>query len=355
MILYDPSIPASLSEFGILIPIRNSRTVNTFAALLADPELEIRQKEWHCRQISEELSREDLLLVHSPEYVERLYGAGLEQEIIATYELIDAEGNYYRYAPETATRPLADLFQRILRKSAGSVQAARLALKHGFCFSFTGGAHHAQYDFGNGFCLVNDVVLAARKLQSEKHVDRVWIIDVDAHKGDGTAALTAEDDSIQTLSIHMARGWPLDCPKILADGRANPSYIPSNVDIPIESGEERDYLDRLRAGLQQLAGDRAADLAIVVCGADPYENDELPSAALLKLSLSEMFARDKMLYNLLAERNIPSVFLMAGGYGDDVWRVSAQFLQWTLRRRYGLAESAAGSWHNPPNPQPGRP
>lgn len=348
MILYDPSIEASLIEFGILIPIRNSRAVNTFAALLADPELKIRQEEWHRQRIVEELSREDLLLVHSPDYVERLYSAGLEQEIIATYELIDADGNAYRYAPETATRPLAELFQRILRKSAGSVQAARLALEHGFCFSFTGGAHHAQDDFGNGFCLINDVVLAARKLQFEKRVDRVWIIDVDAHKGDGTAALTAGDDSIQTLSIHMARGWPLDCPKILADGRANPSYIPSDVDIPIESGEERHYLERLWTGLQHLAGDRTADLAIVVCGADPYENDELPSAALLKLSLSEMFARDKMLYNWLVERNIPAAFLIAGGYGDEVWRVSAQFLRWALRRRYGLFE-------NPTNPQPGLP
>ncbi len=341
MILYDPSIPASLTEFGILIPIRNSRTLNTFQALLADPDLRCRQKDWHRNRIVETLTREDVLRVHSADYVERLYTAGLEQEIIATFELIDAEGKYYRYAPETATRPLADLFQRILIKSAGTVQAARLALQYGFCFSFTGGAHHAQYDFGNGFCLINDVVIAARKLQFEKKVDRILIIDVDAHKGDGTAALTEGDDSIRTLSVHMARGWPLDCPALLADGRVNPSFVPSDIDIPIESGEERYYLARLGAGLRQLADGKAADLAIVVCGADPYEKDELPSAALLKLSLSQMFERDKMIYNWLIERNIPAVFLMAGGYGDDVWRVYAQFLQWALRQRYGLAGGSA--------------
>ena len=335
MILYDPRIPASLVEFGIQIPLRDSRSIKTLQALQGDRRLKSLQKQWHRDRIVETLTREDLLRVHSPGYVERLYSAALEQEIISTFELIDAEGRYYRYAPETATRPLTDLFERLLLKSAGTVQAARLALQHGFCFSFTGGAHHAQHDFGNGFCLINDVVIAPRKLQFEKKVDRVWIIDVDAHKGDGTAALTAGDDSIRTLSIHMASGWPLDCPALLVDGRPNPSFIPSDIDIPIESGEEPYYLERLRAGLGQLEEGDPADLAVVVCGADPYEKDELPSATLLKLSLDQMLARDRLLYTWLEEHKIPAVFLMAGGYGDEVWRVYAQFLRWVLHRRYG--------------------
>ena len=334
MILYDPRIPASLIEFGIQIPVRDSRSLKTFQALLDEPKLKSLEKHWHQDRIIEKLTREDLLRVHSVEYVDRLYSAALEQELISTYELRDAEGKYYRYTPETATRPLTDLFARILIKAAGTVQAARLALQHGFCFSFTGGAHHAQRDFGNGFCLINDVVIAPRKLQAEKQVGRVWIIDVDAHKGDGTAALTAGDDSLRTLSIHMARGWPLDCPALLVDGRPNPSMIPSDIDIPIESGEEQHYLERLRDGLGKLEEGNKADLAIVVCGADPYEKDELPSTALLKLSLQQIFERDRLIYTWLQERNIPAVFLMAGGYGDEVWRVYAQFLLWVLGQRY---------------------
>ncbi|MBU1566153.1 MAG: histone deacetylase [Proteobacteria bacterium] len=335
MILYDPRIPASLIEFGIQIPVRDSRSIKTLQALLDDDKLKSLQKHWHIDRIVETLTREDLLRVHSAEFVDRLYSTALEQEIISTFELIDAEGKYYRYAPETATRPLTDLFERILVKDAGTVQAARLALQHGFCFSFTGGAHHAQHGFGNGFCLINDIVIACRKLQFEKQVERAWIIDVDAHKGDGTAALTTGDDSIRTLSIHMASGWPLDGPVLLADGQANPSFVPSDIDIPIESGEEPYYLERLRTGLQQLEEGGAADLAIVVCGADPYEEDELPSAALLKLSLEQMMARDRMIYSWLQERKIPAVFLMAGGYGDEVWRVYAQFLLWVMHQRYG--------------------
>ncbi|SHO52645.1 histone deacetylase family protein [Desulfopila aestuarii] len=334
MILYDQRIPASLIEFGIQIPVKDSRSIKTFKALLDDPKLLPLREHWHHDRIVETISREDLLRVHSANYVNRLYSDGLEQEIISTFELIDAEGKYYRYAPETATRPLTDLFERLLTKAAGSIQAARLALDHGFCFSFTGGAHHAQHDFGKGFCMMNDIVIAARKLQHEKKVDRVWVIDVDAHKGDGTAALTAGDSSIRTLSVHMASGWPLDEPAVFADGNANLSFIPSDIDIPIESGEEGYYIERLQKGLNKLAENASADLAIVVCGADPYENDELPSASRLKLSLEQMFARDQLLYTWLMERNIPSVFLMAGGYGEDVWRVYAQFLRWVLHLRH---------------------
>ncbi|EKD35988.1 MAG: histone deacetylase superfamily, partial [uncultured bacterium] len=121
MILYDPRIPASLVEFGIQIPLRDSRTIKTLQALQGDPRLKSLQKQWHRDRIVETLTRDDLLRVHSPGYVERLYSAALEQEIISTFELIDAEGRYYRYAPETATRPLTDLFERLLMKSAGTV------------------------------------------------------------------------------------------------------------------------------------------------------------------------------------------------------------------------------------------
>ncbi|MDR3630327.1 MAG: histone deacetylase [Desulfocapsaceae bacterium] len=333
MILYDPHIPVSLMEFGILIPMRDSRATRTLTALQEDPLLGPLQKRWHQDRIVERLSSEDLLRVHGADYVDRLHSPRLEDEIIATYELIDASGRYHRYAPETAVRPLADLFDRILIKAAASVQCARLALAHGFCFSFTGGAHHAQRDFGNGFCLLNDIVIAVRKLQSEGAVRTVWIIDIDAHKGDGTAALTAGDPSIRTLSIHMARGWPLDGPAILADGRPNPSFVPSDIDIPMEIGEDDQYVGRLAEGLRQLEGMGAADLAVVVSGADPYEKDELPSTIGLALSLEQMLARDRLVYTFLQQRRMPAAYLMAGGYGDQVWQVYARFLSWALRER----------------------
>ena len=333
MILYDPHIPVGLTAFGILIPIRDSRATKTLQALQRDDKLGPLKDRWLCDKIDERLERQDLLRAHAPQYVERLYSPALEEEITATYELIDDQGRYHRYAPDTATQPLSLLFERILIKAGGTVQCARLALTHGFCFYFSGGMHHAHRDHGSGFCPINDVVLAARKLQSENKVQKVWIIDTDAHKGDGTAAITAGDNSIHTLSIHMARGWPLDGPAKLADGRPNPCFIPSDIDIPIEAGEEAAYIERLKTGLDRIEELGSADLAIVVSGADPFEKDELPSTAGLKLSLEQMLARDQMVYNFLAQRRVPAAYLMAGGYGDAVWQVYAQFLTWALRRR----------------------
>jgi acetoin utilization deacetylase AcuC-like enzyme len=96
---------------------------------------------------------------------------------------------------------------------------------------------------------------------------------------------------------------------------------------------ESSYLARLEAGLSTLSQTGPADLAIVVCGADPYEHDELASAGALRLSLEQMFARDQMVYRFLSEREIPAAFLMAGGYGEQVWNVYARFLIWALTLR----------------------
>lgn len=335
MILYDAGITVSMVPFGILIPVRDSRATRTFEALAAHPSLAASITRWHCDTVNERLSREDLTRAHARAYVERLYSEALLDEIIATYELIDAHGRYHRYAPDQARQPLADLFDRILVKAAGTLQCARIAQASGFCFYFSGGMHHAHSDHGSGFCLVNDIVIAARRLQAEGAVDTVWVIDVDAHKGDGTAAITHGDESIQTLSIHMADGWPLDGPKQLADGSANPVFIPSDIDIPIPSGQEDSYVQRLQQGLDQLAAKPAPGLAIVVDGADPYEKDELPSTAGLRLNQDQMLSRDRLVYDFLRSRNIPAAFLMAGGYGDRVWEVYARFLTWAL----GLARN----------------
>ncbi len=341
MILYDPKVPASLFEFGIQIPIHDSRTTKTFEALKQRPELEDILHHHHRKRIDVQLTRDDLIRVHTPKYVEALYSDRLEEIITTTYELIDDRGNYYRYDPRTAKRPLTDLFGRILVKAAGSSQCAGEALGHGFCYYFSGGMHHAHADHGSGFCIINDVVIAARKMQAEKGAKKVWIIDTDAHKGDGTAAITNGDDTVVTLSIHMASGWPMDGPPVLADGTPNPAFTPSDVEIPIESGEEPDYLNRLEQGLNQLAASGSADLAIVVSGADPFENDELPSTAKLKLTLEQLMARDQMVYRFLKERRIPIAYLMAGGYGDEVWKVFSQFLVWVLPKEYPNAATPA--------------
>jgi len=339
VILYDPRQPHSLLEFGIEIPVMDSRASETFARLSSHPQLGSQRGSWHFDTIQERITREDLLRVHSADYVDRLFSDGLEAEITRTYELINPNGDYHRFNPAGARLPLTALFERILRRAAGTIQCGRTALERGFCFYFGGGMHHAQMDHGAGFCLVNDLVIALRRLQSENRIRRAWVIDLDAHKGDGTAAITAGDQSIRTLSIHMAKGWPLDQPERDADGSLNPSFVPSTIDIPIESGEELLYNRRLNEGLEHLSGFGRPDMALVVCGADPYELDELPSTAGLRLSLEQLLERDQTVYRFLQTLAVPGAWVMAGGYGRNSWRIYTQFLQWVLLKRLAYPNS----------------
>ena len=264
MIIYDDRQKQSLFEFGIEIPVHDSRAVNTFQKLKDHPRLGHYIKTWHIDSINENITRDDLQRAHSRGFVENLFSDQLEQEIIRTYELIDHNGRYHRYNPANARQPLTDLFNRILLKVAATVQCCRVALKHGFCFSFGGGNHHAQFEYGAGFCLLNDIVIALRKLQAEDIVRSAWVIDLDAHKGDGTAALTLGDDSIKTLSIHMAHGWPLDGEPFDSNGNLNPSFTASDIDIPVEAGQDDMYLNFLQNGLRTLEKNALPDLAIVV-------------------------------------------------------------------------------------------
>ena len=330
MILYDENLNEGLLEFGIEIPVLASRAVKTFEYLKSHKILGALIDRWHIAKIEEQISKKDLLRAHSQEYVEKLYSNGLEKEIIRTFELIDDQGNYYRYNPANASLPLTRLFDRTVTTVASTVQCCRVALEKKFCFALRGGMHHGQFNYGNGFCMLNDLVIAIRKLQAENRIRTAWVIDVDAHKGDGTAALTHDDDSITTLSIHMAHGWPLDGAEFDEAGNLNPSFIASDIDIPMARGEDHLYVSRLKEGLDKLASYPRPDLAVVVCGSDPYEKDELPSAMDLKLSLEQLKERDRLVYRFLKTRGIPGAFVMAGGYGQSSWQVYTQFLEWAL-------------------------
>ncbi len=338
MILHDATPKRPITDFGIDIPITASNDRRTLEHLFAIPELAARVDEWLIEEALAPVSKDDAALAHDPEYLERLYAdaGSCEREIMTAFELVDADGNFYRYEPRAAKASLWDLRDQALRLAGGTSRGAELALElpGKFCFYLGGGMHHGQYDFGEGFCPVNDLVIAIRRLQRAQKIERAWIVDVDAHKGDGTAALTHGDTAIATLSIHMASGWPLDQPTALPDGRANPSYVPSDIDIPIESGEEGFYVARLTEGLRELERQFGVpDFFLVVDGSDPYERDQLPSTQLIQMPAVDLLKRDMLLYNWARERGIPALFVMAGNYGYHSWEVYAQFLEAVLRER----------------------
>jgi acetoin utilization deacetylase AcuC-like enzyme len=336
-VLFDESGIINLKMFGIEIPSLKSRKTKTLEALLGDSELNESKDTWLVVTNPYSIKREDLERIHTAEYVEKLYSEKVDVCIKNAFELEKPDGTFNRYNPEQMEAPLSELFNQVLKMSSGTYYAAIKALETGFCYYMGGGMHHGHKDFGHGFCPTNDIMLSASRIISEKKANSIWIIDVDAHKGDGTAEIAGDFDSIRTLSIHMAQGWPLDEPEYDSTGKFNPAYFPSDIDINIKSGEENTYNARLVKGMKQLENlngiQERPDLGIVLLGADPYEKDELPSTDSLNLTEAQMLERDKIVYNFLNDRNIPAAYTMAGGYGSYSWEAHYNFLNWVLKKK----------------------
>ncbi len=212
-----------------------------------------------------------------------------------------------------------ELVQRARYSTGGTVAAARAALVDGIAVNLAGGTHHASFDRGQGYCLLNDSVIAARAMQAEGRARRVVVLDCDVHQGNGTAAITAGDPTISTFSIHSQQNFPLHKER-------------SDLDIGLEDGVgDAVYLEALQDGLERAvqgaaspavqgaaspaAGQAGADLAIYLAGADPHEGDTLGRLALTKAGLAE---RDRLVLARCREMGLPVVTVMAGGYGRHV-------------------------------------
>ena len=326
MILYDEFLGLNLSEFGIDIPLLDQRALSIIEFLSKNFD----ENKFLVQPSKKLVSADDLMLCHEKKYVDKLFSSEVDREVISTFELIDLNGLYNRYNPQNAKYSLEQLASKIISQTSASFDAMNFSLKTGFSYLLAGGAHHAMTGMGRGFCLVNDIVWGVRTLHKKGIIRSTWIIDVDAHKGDGTAEITFTDSSIVTLSIHMAQGWPLDNP----NDSNQPWHIPSNIDLPISSGEEGKYLEKLSSGLNNLKRDfPTPDLVVVVHGSDAYELDELKSSSLISLSLEQLMQRDLLLYNTFLQMDVPQCYLLAGGYGKHSWKVHAQFLEYVLSKR----------------------
>lgn len=187
------------------------------------------------------------------------------------------------------------------RRSVGAtVAACRSALAEGAAVNLAGGTHHAGSARGEGFCCFNDVAVAARLMQAEARVQRVAIVDLDVHQGNGTAEILTADPSVFTLSIHGARNFPFrhrhagDLDIDLADG----------------TGDEA-YLEVLEQALAELDKRFAPELVIYLAGADVYAGDRLGR---LSLSLAGVAARDRAVFEWAERKSLPVAVAMGGGY-----------------------------------------
>jgi len=197
----------------------------------------------------------------------------------------------------------AELMARVHRSVGSTIATSRIALREGFAVSLGGGTHHACRNHGEGFCIYNDTVIAARTMQAEGLVQRVVVIDCDVHQGNGTAQITAGDPTIFTFSIHAERNYPF-------------RKVPSDLDIGLPDGTGDDeYLAALQASLIQIGNQLQVDLAIYLAGADPYQGDRLGRLALTKAGLQ---ARDELVLNFCREWGWPIAITLAGGYGKQI-------------------------------------
>lgn len=322
---YSKTALLNLSKFGIEIPFTDDRATKVLEFLKERlPNIQI-------QDCFPKLTKDDLILGgHSADYISRLFNCdkSAQKEVVNAFELINSDGTYNRYNPKNAEISLEFVVEKYFETCAMTYYAALSSLESKFSFCFGGGFHHAMSFGGRGFCLLNDVIIAIRKLQREGKIKTAWVIDVDAHKGDGTAELVKDDPSIRCLSIHMKDHWPLD-----EGNGSEPWFIESDVDIPISSLDQGQYLEYLEQGLENLESlSELPELCLVVQGSDPYEEDRLPSSSGLKLSLETLKERDLLVYNFLESRDIPQVYTMAGGYGPDVYKVYCQFLKELLPR-----------------------
>ncbi len=296
------------AEYGIPVPLKHDRSNKIFHALKKQfPAL----KETNPENLPD-ISFDDLRLAHDLDFIARLFDPSLvAHEIKCCYE-------YEQLL--SAVKNIDEMPADVITQCRGTYASIQKALDQGSSFFLGGGMHHAMSFAGRGFCLLNDIVIGARKAQRELGVSRVLIIDVDAHKGDGTAQILQRDDSIFTLSIHMKNGWPLD--GSLGSG---PWELPSDLDIELLPNQESQYLELLESGLKQTLK-QPFDLGIIVLGADAWENDELPSASGIKLSDKQMLKRDQLIEKSLSSLNIPRAYVMGGGYGQHAHIPYVNFL-----------------------------
>lgn len=229
---------------------------------------------------------EDVLLVHTEDYVTRLCNNQLTGKEIRRLGL-----------PWTES-----LVRRSFYAVGGTLAATQSALANGYSSNLAGGTHHSFADRGEGFCVFNDVAIAIRVMRARQLIRRAAIVDCDVHQGNGTATIFAGDDETFTFSMHGANNYPL-------------FKAHSTLDVELPDGTpDSEYLDCLVRHLPAVFA-HEPEIVFYLAGADPFAGDKLGRLA---LSIDGLRERDAYVVRECYEREIPIVTVMSGGYGKDI-------------------------------------
>ena len=230
---------------------------------------------------------EQLLRVHSPEYLNAI-----------------KSGNLTAVEQRRIGFPWSlKMVERSRRSTGASIAAGRSAAQHGVAVNLAGGTHHSFADSGQGFCIFNDVCVAARTLQAEGIAKHVLVVDLDVHQGNGTAGITKTDSTIYSFSMHCSKNYPFK----KTEGDLDVALPPAT--------EDKYYLNQMQLGLKRATSEFDADFVFYLAGADPFVGDRL---GLLSLTKAGLRARDVGVLSFFRERNVPVAIAMAGGYADRI-------------------------------------
>lgn len=242
----------------------------------------------------------DLLLVHTPEYVQQLH----QPATLARLLFLDPE------------HPWDERLLMPFLYAAGGTLAAALAASGdgGIGLNLGGGYHHAQADKAEGFCAIADVAIAIRCLKREQRADRVLIVDLDYHHGNGNAAIFARDESVFTFSMH-ANNWCWLS-----------KHHNLDIELPAHTGDGV-YLDTLRRRLPPVVAEFRPEFVFYIAGSDPFVEDRLGD---FDISEAGMLERDRFVTQEVHARRLPMVVVTAGGYGPATWRIHFNYYRWLL-------------------------
>lgn len=241
-------------------------------------------------RLPEPASDDDLMLVHDPDYVRSFSEGTLPEQAIRRIGLPWSAG----------------LVRRTKRAVGGTLLTARLALRQGLAVNTAGGTHHAHPGFGSGFCIFNDLAVAARRLVADGSVQRVLIFDLDVHQGDGTAVAVSSDSAVFCVDVHCAENFPFH--KQTGD-----------IDVALPTGTtDIDYLVTVRETLDRALTAVRPDLVLYDAGVDVFSGDRLG-----KLDVSEagIEQRDRLVLSRLVDAGIPVAAVIGGGYQKDLARL----------------------------------
>lgn len=243
--------------------------------------------------LPEPASLSELGQAHCSDYLEQLCGNQVDHKAWRRIGLPWSQG----------------LVDRTLTAPNGTLKTARLALKYGMASHLAGGTHHAHFDFGSGFCILNDLAYTAKTLVNSGEVKKILIFDLDVHQGDGTAAILTDEESVFTCSIHCEKNFPF---------RKSASDLDIGLDVGLEDSA---YLDVVETTLNRLLAEQQPDLVLYDAGVDVWASDELGR---LNISWDGIRQRDEIVLTTCLQRHIPIATVIGGGYDKDHHRLAVR-------------------------------